>query len=393
MEQQQEQEERLANKVRRENEWLSRGPKARATKAKSRKDAAYRLQDELKVVKQRNRVGTAVDISFDGTDRKTKKLLVATEISKGFEGRSLFSDLDLTLSPGTRLGLLGRNGCGKSTLMQILAAAGTDEGLRPDTGSVVTADNLRLVNFDQRREQLDQEQTLRRALAPDGDSVVYQDSSIHVVSWAQRFLFRTDQLETPVARLSGGEQARILIASLMRQPADILLLDEPTNDLDIPSLDVLEQSLNEFAGALVLVTHDRFMLDRICDQVLGFDGQGNASLFADYEQWLAALNGGGKAEEEKKQRKKKSSSTPPAKKTVKKLSYMDQREYDQMEKKILEAETRQEELEIEIQTPEIAIDPAKLAECCKDLEIVQKNITDLYSRWEELEALQNGDGA
>ncbi|MDU9048211.1 MAG: ABC-F family ATP-binding cassette domain-containing protein [Candidatus Electrothrix sp. Rat3] len=398
LEQQQEQEERLANKVRRENEWLSRGPKARATKAKSRKDAAYRLQDELSEVKQRNRVGTAVDISFDGTDRKTKKLLVATGISKGFEGRSLFSDLDLTLSPGTRLGLLGRNGCGKSTLMQILAAAGSGDensNLQPDSGTVTTADNLRIISFDQRREQLDQEQTLRRALAPDGDSVVYQDRSIHVASWAQRFLFRTDQLETPVARLSGGEQARILIASLMRQPADILLLDEPTNDLDIPSLNVLEQSLNEFAGALVLVTHDRFMLDRICDQVLGFDGQGNASLFADYGQWLAALktgsDTGSKAEKEKKQQKKKSSSKPPAKKTVKKLSYMDQREYDQMEEKILEAESRQEELETEIQTPETAADPAKLAECCEELEIVQKEIVNLYSRWEELEILRNGD--
>ncbi|CAK8721813.1 hypothetical protein GKODMF_13410 [Candidatus Electrothrix gigas] len=392
LEQQQEQEERLANKVRRENEWLSRGPKARATKAKSRKDAAYRLQDELVVLKQRNRVGTSVDISFDGTDRKTKKLLVATGISKGFEGRTLFSELDLTLSPGTRLGLLGRNGCGKSTLMQILAAAGADDdaGLQPDTGQVDTADNLRIISFDQRREQLDQEQTLRRALAPDGDSVMYQDRSIHVASWAQRFLFRTDQLETPVSRLSGGEQARILIASLMRQPADILLLDEPTNDLDIPSLNVLEQSLNEFAGALVLVTHDRFMLDRICDQVLGFDGKGKATLFADYEQWLTAL-ASGRAEEEKKQNKKKVQSKPVGKKSAKKLSYMDQREYDQMEEKILEAETRQEELETAIQEPELAADPAKLAECCEELEIVQQEIADLYARWEELEAMQHGE--
>ncbi len=394
LEQQQEQEERLANKVRRENEWLSRGPKARATKAKSRKDAAYRMQDELVVLKRRNRVGTSVEIAFDGTDRKTKKLLVVTGISKGFGDQALFSGLDLTLSPGTRLGLLGRNGCGKSTLMQILAAASSGEsgGLQPDNGTVKAADNLRIVNFDQRREQLDQEQTLRRALAPDGDSVVYQDRSIHVVSWAQRFLFRTDQLETPVARLSGGEQARILIASLMRQPADILLLDEPTNDLDIPSLNVLEQSLHEFAGALVLVTHDRFMLDRICDQVLGFNGQGNASLFADYGQWLAALNGGSraKAEEEKKQSKKKAVTKPTVKKSGEKLSYMDQREYDQMEEKILKAEERQEELEAAIQQPDIAGNAEKLAFCCQELEKVQEEVSSLYSRWEELEKIQNG---
>jgi ATP-binding cassette subfamily F protein uup len=389
LEQQQEQEERLANKVRRENEWLSRGPKARGTKAKARKDAAYQLQDDLVEVKNRNRVGK-VDIAFDATERKTKKLLTAVGISKSFEGRQLFSNLDLTLSPGTRLGLLGRNGCGKSTLMQILANAASDDGLKADSGTVKVADKLRIVNFDQRREQLDQKQTLRRALSPDGDSVLYQDRSIHVVSWAKRFLFRPDQLETPVARLSGGEQARILIAALMRQPADVLLLDEPTNDLDIPSLDVLEESLSEFPGALVLVTHDRFMLDRLCDQVLGFDGKGNASFFAEYAQWLRTLT---KAETTP-QVGKKVPPLPPApeqKKVVKKLSYKDQREYDLMEESILAAETRQEELEARMHEPELVADPAKLAEYWEEQAAAAQEVARLYHRWEELEQLRNGE--
>jgi len=326
-----------------------------------------------------------VDIAFDATERKTKKLLTVTGISKSFEGRLLFSNLDLTLSPGTRLGLLGRNGCGKSTLMQILAAADQENGLKPDSGTITAADKLRIVTFDQRRQQLDQQQTLRRALAPDGDSVLYQDRSIHVVSWAKRFLFRPDQLETPVARLSGGEQARILIAALMRQPADVLLLDEPTNDLDIPSLDVLEESLSEFPGALVLVTHDRFMLDRLCDQVLGFDGKGNASLFADYGQWLRTL-----ADADKPQAGKKSAplSAPEAKKAAKKLSYKDQREYDLMEESILAAETRQEELEARLHEPEIVADPAKLAECWEELAAAQQEVARLYRRWEELEQVK-----
>ena len=389
LDRQQEQEERLANKVRRETEWLRRGPKARATKAKYRKDEAYRLQDELATVKNRNRAGGSVRIEFDGTNRKTKKLLTATGISKGFDGQALFTDLDLVLSPGTRLGLLGRNGCGKSTLMQILAAAASDQGLKPDSGTIKVADNVRIVSFDQRREQLDQSLTLRRAVAPDGDSVLYQDRSIHVVSWAKRFLFRSDQLETPVSRLSGGEQARILIAALMRQPADILLLDEPTNDLDIPSLNVLEESLNEFAGALVLVTHDRFMLDRICDTVLGFDGRGRASFFADYEQWLRAVR------ETKSQRRQKDRGEAAARKDGKKqkagrLSYLDQREYDQMEEKILSAEGRQEELEREMQDPDTVADPERLQRCWQELEAVQQEISGLYSRWEELEAIRDG---
>jgi ATP-binding cassette subfamily F protein uup len=272
--------------------------------------------------------------------------------------------------------------------MQILAAAASNDGLKPDNGIVKTADKLRIVNFDQRREQLDQQQTLRRALAPDGDSVLYQDRSIHVVSWAKRFLFRPDQLETPVARLSGGEQARILIAALMRQPADVLLLDEPTNDLDIPSLDVLEESLSEFPGALVLVTHDRFMLDRICDQVLGFDGKGKASFFADYEQWLRALAA---AESPQPVKKAAPSAAPEKKKTGKKLSYLDQREYDLMEEIILAAENRQEKLEARLHEPELVADPAKLAECWEELEAAQKETARLYHRWEELEHKKNGE--
>ncbi len=387
LDQQQEQEERLANKVRRETEWLRRGPKARATKAKYRKDEAYRLQDELAEVKNRNRAGGSVQISFDATNRKTKKLLTATAISKAYGEQPLFTDVSFVLSPGTRIGLLGNNGCGKSTLMQILAAADSEDGLKPDSGTIQVADNLRIVSFDQQREQLDQNQTLRRALAPEGDSILYQDRSIHVVSWAQRFLFRSDQLETPVARLSGGEQARILIAALMRSPADILLLDEPTNDLDIPSLNVLEESLHEFAGALVLVTHDRFMLDRICNEVLGFDGRGNASFYADFEQWLQDLS---TTDKQSTNSEVQSQPVQEKKKKIGKLTYMDQREYDQIEEKIAEAEQRQQALETLIQAPETTADPDKLHTCWQELENVQQEVARLYNRWEELEDIKEG---
>ena len=135
--------------------------------------------------------------------------------------------------------------------------------------------------------ELDTSLTLRRTLAPDSDSVIYQDRVVHVASYASRFLFTSEQLNQPVERLSGGERARVLIARLMLQPADVLILDEPTNDLDIPTLEILEESLLEFPGALVLVTHDRYLLDRVTNAVLGLDGRGNAALFADYLQWEA----------------------------------------------------------------------------------------------------------
>ncbi len=384
-------EERLSNKVRRETEWLRRGPKARATKARYRIDEAYKLQDELAQVKARNRASSTVQIDFEATGRKTRKLIEATGLTKAFGKRKLFADLDITLAPGSRIGLLGRNGCGKSTLMQILAASAGTAGPVADGGNLRLADHVRIVSFDQRREQINPLLSLRRALAPDGDAVVYQGRSLHVVSWAKKFLFRADQLETPVSQLSGGEQARILLAGLMRQPADILLLDEPTNDLDIASLDVLEESLQEFAGALILVTHDRFLLDRVCDQILGFDGKGGVTWYADYEQWLNHMKDlEKKALPSPKTEKTEEGKVEIVKKKAGKLSYLDQREYDQMEDRISAAESLQEELQATMELPETVADPARLAECWQSLEEVGGEIENLYARWGELEGKKKG---
>ena len=383
-------EERLSNKVRRETEWLQRGPKARATKAKYRIDEAYKIQDELAEVRARNRSSSNVQIDFEATGRKTKNLLVAEGITKSYGEQHLFANLDITLSPGSRLGLLGRNGCGKSTLMQILAGAtGEGDGV-VDSGQIRVADNVKLVSFDQKREIIDPAITLRRALAPEGDSVVYRGRSLHVVSWAKKFLFQVDQLETPVGQLSGGEKARILIADLMRRPADILLLDEPTNDLDIASLDVLEASLLDFPGALVLVTHDRYLLDRVCHRILGFGGPEGVTYYAEYTQWLKDLA----QQKKEKGRSKKISSFPDKKKISKpqkkeRLSYLDQREYDQMEGKIGDLEDRVAELQRKMELPEIVSDSVKLGDCWQELEETQGKVEKLYARWDELEAMTN----
>ena len=187
--------------------------------------------------------------------------------------------MSFIITAGLRVGLVGPNGSGKTTLLRMLRGE-----VAPTAGEIRRADRLRIVYFDQSRE-LDPNVTLRRALAPEGDSVIYQDRVVHVASWAAKFLFKGEQLNQPVERLSGGERARVLIAQLMLQPADVLLLDEPTNDLDIPTLEILEESLLEFRGSLVLVTHDRYMLDRVSTIVLGLDGQGGAERFADYSQW------------------------------------------------------------------------------------------------------------
>lgn len=385
LEQQLDAEERLSNKMRRETEWLSRGPKARATKARYRIEEAGRLQDELAQVRDRNRSTSNVRIDFGGTGRKTKKLLEATRLSKSFGNRVLFENLDILLSPGSRLGLLGRNGCGKSTLMEALAAAGNQKDVKLDSGEIKVAEKVKIVTFEQNRESLDPGISLRRALAPQGDSVVFRERSVHVVSWAKRFLFRPDQLETPVGELSGGEQARILIASLMLQPADILLLDEPTNDLDIGSLDVLEESLMDFPGALVLVTHDRYLLDRVCGSVIGFDGEGGTAYFADYQQWLTYLQEQQVGKQQESALKPEKEKPRQERRKAGKLSYLDQREFERMEGKIEEKEGRQKQLQEKINSPKVAADPQKLQGYWQELEKVEEEIEKMYTRWSELE--------
>src|SRR5215469_5390770 len=281
LEAQTKQQQSLATKVRREVEWLQRGPKARTGKSRARIDAAGQLIEELAAVTTRNRTLTA-KIDFTESDRKTKRLIEVEGIGKALGGRTLFHNLNLTLSPGIRVGLMGANGSGKTTLLKILAGE-----LAPDLGIIRRADQLRIVSFAQDRDaHLDPHLSLRRTLCPEGDSVIFRGRPIHVAGWAKRFLFRDDQLETPMARLSGGERARVMIARLMLAPADVLLLDEPTNDLDIPTLEVLEDSLLDFVGAMVVVSHDRYLLDRVSTVVLGLNG-GEGAVFADYTQWEA----------------------------------------------------------------------------------------------------------
>jgi len=368
-------EESLANTVRREIEWLRRGAKARSTKAKGRIQEAARLMQELEVARARA-AGATAGIELSSSRRRAKKLLVARGLAKSVGGRPLIRDLDLAITPGTRVGLIGPNGSGKTTLLSILAGT-----MAPDAGDVERADELRVVRFEQHRTGLDPDQPLRRALAPEGDAVTWQGRSIHVASWAKRFLFRPEQLDVPVGRLSGGEQARILIARLMREPADILILDEPTNDLDISTLEVLEDSLAEFDGGLVLVTHDRFMLERVSTVILALDGEGGAETFADYAQWEAARVSRAPAS-------RGVSAPAPARERprAKRLSYLEQREWDGMERAILAAETSVEASRRAAEDPSIASDPVALEASYAALDAARAEVDRLYARWAELEA-------
>jgi ATP-binding cassette subfamily F protein uup len=368
-------QESLRNRVRTEIEWLRRGPKARATKAKARIDTAHAMIARLADVDARTRsASTAID--FAGTGRQTKRLLELDQVSVTLGGREIVAGVSVALTNGMRLGLVGPNGSGKTTLLRVMRGE-----LAATRGDVKRANLLRIVSLSQMRE-IDETLTLRRALAPDSDAVVYRGRVVHVASFAAQFLFTGEQLNQPVSRLSGGERARVLVACLMLQEADVLMLDEPTNDLDIPTLEILEDALTEFEGALVLVTHDRYLLDRVTNVVLGLDGRGSAALFADiaqWEEWKTQQAAGDVA-----QGKKPAASAEPMKGTKKKLSYMEQREFDAIEERIDAVDARVAEARDRIDDPAIASDASMLTAAIAELEAAQSEHDAAYARWHEL---------
>jgi len=368
-------QEALENRVKTEIEWLRRGPKARTTKSKSRIGAAHGMIGDLAGMRSRSRVQTP-DIDFTATERKTKRLVHLENVGAGFGGRTLFENLQFTITAGMRVGLVGPNGAGKTTLLRLLRG-----DLSPLAGTIEAADSLRIVYFDQLRK-LDGDLTLRRALAPDSDSVIYRDRVVHVASWAAKFLFSSEQLNQPIGRLSGGERARVLIAKLMLEPADLLLLDEPTNDLDIPTLEILEESLLEFPGAMVLITHDRYLLDRVSTVVLGLDGKSGVGTFADYEQWHTWQSERFEAKPKAPAISRVDIELVSAKK---KLSYLDAREYETIEQRIAEAEQMLEEKRALLHDPDVARDARRLHEAFDASERAQEQVDGLYARWAELE--------
>jgi ATP-binding cassette subfamily F protein uup len=344
------------------------------------------MMADLADLRSRNTQQGSANIDFTASQRKTRKLIELKHVAKSLGGLELFRDVNLVLSPGTKLGLLGPNGSGKSTLIRLLSGE-----LAPDAGQIIRADLLRVIVFDQHREQLDPDQTLRRALWPAGDVVNFQGQTMHISGWAKRFLFRTEQLDLPIRELSGGEQARVLIARLMTQPADLLILDEPTNDLDIATLDVLESSLEEFPGALVLVTHDRYLLDRVSTELLALDGKGNANIYAELSQWERARD---VAEQAAAASRRTSDKPKPAERPTstekKRLTWNEQRELEGMEAAIHRSEADVQASQAQVADPAVIADHTRMREACEKLGRAQQEVERLYARWAELDAKGSG---
>jgi ATP-binding cassette subfamily F protein uup len=388
----------LKNTLRRETEWLRRGAKARTTKQQARIKRAGDLKSEVEELGFRNQSRTA-RIEFQSSDKNPKKLIEAQSISKTYDSRLIFSDFDLVIRPGTRIGILGPNGCGKSTLIKTLV--GEQE---PTSGTVLRSENLSVAYFAQNREVLDPQSTVSKTLCPQGDHVSFQGNRVHIRSYLDRFLFTQGQMDMAVSKLSGGEQSRLLIAKLMLNEANLLVLDEPTNDLDMATLSILEECLMDFPGAVLLVTHDRYFLDQVATQILAFAPEGASPgkivSFSDLEQWenwhklqVAKIASDSKASSEEARKRELSSTSSgtgstnasaPAKK--RKLGFNEQRELDSMEENIHKAEKRLAVLTEESSRPENMTNSVRLTELTQEMTQLQTEIDRLYARWAELES-------
>jgi ATP-binding cassette subfamily F protein uup len=367
----------LSNKVRRETEWLRAGIKARTTKSQSRIKEAHQLIDDLSEMKSRTQsVSQQMKIRIDSAGKKSKKMIACDSLSISYGDKTILDNFECVWGPQQCIGLLGDNGSGKTSLLKVLAKKANNY-----QGSLFHAEDLKIVYFDQKRESLSREENLLDYLGDGSDHVQFLGRSLHVASYASQFLFDSHRMNLPIGRLSGGEQARLLIAKLLLQPADVLILDEPTNDLDIETLEILESSLSQFPGLCILVSHDRYFLKNLCHQFLALDGEGGWQVYAEVRQWLRNR----KTKEEKKTSPKKS----PSPKTRVKLSYQDKRKLENIEDEIAKAEGELAQAQKALESFTDFSDHAKMNELTKTMNDKQKSLDALFEFWQEMEEKQN----
>lgn len=374
-EQEAKQKATLANTLRREREWVSRSPKARSTKCGHRLQAAQKLEETFESMKQRQKREQAA-VGFSKSERETKELVKGIHVSYAYGEQRIFEKTDFLIRNGECIGVLGLNGEGKSTLLKLIGGK-----IPPSSGSIKHADFLKVVYFDQLRDSLKSEETLRSAFGEGSDQVIYQGKSRHVVGWSKRFGFEAEDLEKSVRQLSGGEQARLLLAKLVVQEADLLLLDEPTNDLDISMLEALEQMLLEFTGACLLVTHDRYMLDTVCTSFLGFLSNNSLQKFESYAQWEAARNFSADFSQSSPAHQENEKTSAPIPPSINKIQHENRKLANDLEKQIKKAEKKLTELETQAAQPEIHSNLEKSHKIGKEMGELMAEIEKLYEEW------------
>ncbi len=375
-----------------EEVWIRKGVEARRTRNEGRVKRLESLRDERAA--RRDRIGN-VQLNVDAGERSGKLVAELENVGKRFAAedgtpREIIRDLSLRIMRGDHVGIVGPNGAGKSTLIKLILGT-----LQPDSGTLRLGTNLQIAYFDQLREQLDLDRTVAETISPGSDWVEINGQRKHVVTYLADFLFPARRAQSPIRMLSGGERNRLLLARLFARPANLLVLDEPTNDLDIESLELLEQTLQEYSGTLLLVSHDRAFLDNVVTQVIAAEGRGHWREFAGgFSDWLTWRAGRGESQRNEARRASAADSNAPtaalataATKPRVRMSFKEQRQLEQLPIEIEALETEQQTLVARMSDPawhkssaqQIRADQLRISE-------IETLLAEKFARWEELEA-------
>jgi ATP-binding cassette subfamily F protein uup len=371
--------DRFDKKLAQEEVWIRQGIKARRTRNEGRVRALQAMREEC--ARRRQQTGQ-VRMSLQDGERSGKLVVEAVDLDYAWDGRPVIKGFSTTIMRGDRIGIIGPNGSGKTTLLNLLLGR-----LQPDAGEVRLGTRLEVAYFDQMRAALDEERTVMDNVADGSDKVEVNGQSRHVISYLQDFLFSPDRVRQPVKALSGGERNRLLLARLFTRPANVLVMDEPTNDLDMETLELLEELLLQYQGTLLLVSHDRVFLDNVVTSTLVFEGEGRIGEYVGgYGDWLRQR----KPDEAAAVRVKRDESPKTKQKSrARKLSYKDQRELDALPLRIEQLEAEVEQAQAALADPALYQDGGESVIGLKRaLEAVSAELEAAYERWETLEAMR-----
>ena len=365
--------------LRRELDWVRRGPKARRTKAKSRLDTYHEVASQNDY-----EVELDVDLIIPPADRLGKKVIEFKDVGVKLGERLLFKNFNFIFEPGRKIGVVGQNGIGKTTLLKTILGS-----IPPTMGKMEVGETTQFNYVDQARLLLNDDDTVIKAIGDGSETVRFGKQQLSIWTYLRRFLFTDDRINTLVGRLSGGEKSRLTLAKILCNGGNFLMLDEPTNDLDLPTLRILEEALLAFDGCVIVVSHDRYFLNRICDGILALEG--NEEIFYSEGGYDFYIEKKKKREQDFREIKiKEVSEDSRTKNKQKKLSYKDAAELEQIEEKIMQAETEVEEIEKIYSSPDFFEKYAtQTNELNIKLETAKEKVKKLYNRWEELESLKN----
>ncbi len=372
-------EQKRQSFLRRELQWVVRGPKARRTKSKSRLDKYYEILEQQKFENE-----VDVDMVIPPAEKLGNKVLKIIDLEMKLGDKLLYKDFNYIFEPGRKLGIVGKNGVGKTTLLKNIMGL-----LKPTKGIVEVGEKTEFNYIDQERLLLNDEDTVINAISDGNEFVMFGKQQMKVWTYLRRFLFTDDTINTKVGRLSGGERSRLTLAKIIKNGGNFLLLDEPTNDLDLPTLRILEEALMAFTGCLVVVSHDRFFLNRVCTGILSFED--NGSLYfseGNYDYYIEKRNARLKQpDEQTKQAAKEDIKVKPK---AKKLTWAETKEFETIEEKIMDSEAEVERIEAIFSSSDFYEKyAAQITDLTKQLDAAKETVKSLYERWEELENKKN----